>query len=192
VTQEVGYLQAPAEQVAEWVQERLGPRWKLRPAEWNGLVDVVRDLAPSPALSRYGIVPIGTWSLLLNNTPLGTDVGVLPSRWARDRGGWGIRAVCVEDGALGYPARILEIFGPAGHGPLMGVRSIAAANDGGRWVFETSGEPLPFENTDAYNRPRKADRFTGEMLRSYLREFEVPTESEPFWPGAFVIEQKPG
>ena len=34
-------------------------------------------------------------------------------------------------------------------------RSIAAANDGGRWVFEVFGKPYPFEDQEQYRQRLK-------------------------------------
>ncbi|WP_203900754.1 hypothetical protein [Virgisporangium aliadipatigenens] len=66
-----------------------------------------------------------------------------------------MRVMDVEDTAT-YPARLLEVYGPDGAPPLAIERSICAANDGGRWVFETSGPAYPFEDRSAYAR-RVAD-----------------------------------
>ncbi len=49
------------------------------------------------------------------------------------------------------------------------IRSIACANDGGRWVFETTGNPLPIEPTFAYDARRKKDRLTRANLHELLR-----------------------
>ena len=54
----------------------------------------------------------------MNSTPLGTDVGVLPSYAARELKYRGIRAVRVDDDEPGYPARVLEVYGPRGEPPL--------------------------------------------------------------------------
>jgi hypothetical protein len=56
-------------------------------------------------------------------------------------------------------------------------------------VFETSGEPFPFEDQDAYRRRRKADRFTPDLLVEYLRELQVPVDEEPLWYDALVVER---
>jgi hypothetical protein len=95
----------------------------------------------------------------MNNGPLGTDVGVLPTYAARELKCRAIRAVRVDDDGPCYPARILEVYGPGGKPPLAVERTIAAANDGGRWVFETSGTPFAFEDEAAYTRTRKSSRF---------------------------------
>jgi hypothetical protein len=189
VTREVGYLEASAADVAPWLGDGLGEGWTIRGAGWEGLRDAVEALAPRPVMTRYAVVPMQGWSLVLNNGPRGTDVGMLPSQAARELGGRGIRAVCVKDEEPGFPARILEIYSPDGTGPLKSLRSIVAANDGGDWVFETAGDPLPFERLDEYKRRRKTDRFTSELLHHYLRELGTPVDVEPDWGGAFVVEQ---
>jgi hypothetical protein len=116
---------------------------------------------------------------------------MLPSQAARELGGRGVRAVCVEDDDPGYPARILEVYGPDGDGPLKSIRSIVAANDGGEWVFETAGDPLSFEKPDEYTRHRKTDRFTSALLFEYLRELGTPIGVEPDWHGALIVERLP-
>jgi len=61
-----------------------------------------------------------------------------------------------------WEAHIVEIRGPST------CRSIACANDGGRWIFETSGDPLPIESTFPYEARRKADRFGTDQLAAVL------------------------
>ena len=56
-------------------------------------------------------------------------------------------------------------------------RHIQASDQDGRWEFDQSGEPLPFEDLEAYQRRRVRDRFTPEMLEAYcaalgLRPFD--------------------
>jgi hypothetical protein len=192
VTREVAFLQADAKTVAHWLLDGLDNTWTVQRAGWHGVEDMVRTLAPSPEITRYGVVPVGNgWSLVLNNSPRGTDVGMLPSQSARELGGLGIRAVCAEDGEPGYPARILEVFSPDGTGPLKLLRAIVAANDGGRWIFETAGEPLPFEQCGEYERRRKSDRFTSTLLYEYLRQLGVPVTCEPTWAEAFIVQDRP-
>ena len=57
------------------------------------------------------------------------------------------------------------------------IRHIQASDQDGRWEFYQSGEPLPFEDLEAYERRRVRDRFTPEMLDAYcaalgLRPFD--------------------
>lgn len=188
VTHEVGYLEAKPEAVAAWLRDGLGSSWTIRSVAWDSLVGAAADLAPSVPVSRYAAVPAGSWCLILSNGPQGTDVGLLPSQAARELGCRAIRAVCVEDDDPGYPARVLEVYGSDGDPPLSSRRSIVAANDGGRWVFEMTGEPFGFERAEAYARRRKADRFTCELLYEYLRALQVPIDVEPRWQNSVVVE----
>ena len=188
-TEQVGYFEYGTDKLADWLSQGLGPEWKLSRLDWGTVTDAVTALVPLPVVSRYSCIPLGDWSLLLNNTPLGTDVGVIPSLAARELGCRAIRAVSTGDHQL-YPARIIEIYGPEGSPPLAIERSIAAANDGGRWVFETSGEPLPFEDLDAYRQRIKARRLTHTMVIDYLRALGVPVDKEPDWNSAILIERR--
>ena len=140
-------------------------------------------------MSTYAFIDIDDWTLLLSNGPLGTDVGMIPSLVARELHSRGIRAVCADDGASPFAARILEVFGPAGEHPLLIERMIAAANDGGRWVFETSGTPFPFEDQTQHRQRTKAKRFTSAMLHDYLRRLDGPVDSEPDWVNAWIVQR---
>ena len=164
-THEVGFFDIDADRLSAWLLRGLGEGWGLSTAAWRSMTDVVEALRPVTVLSREACIPIGSWSLQLNNTPSGTDVGVVPSRAARELGCRAMRAVCTEDGEVVYPARILNVYGPAGRPPLAIERNIVAANDGGRWVFETSGTPFPFEDTAAYSNRLKSTRFTSAGSR---------------------------
>ncbi|MBN1204748.1 MAG: hypothetical protein JXB05_07470 [Myxococcaceae bacterium] len=77
---------------------------------------------------------------------------------------------------------MLEMYGPhlnAWHNTT--VRALAAANDGGRWVFEQFGEPFPFEKVEQYQARKVRDRFTFEMLKDYLRHLGLSPFEEDFY-----------
>ena len=192
VTQEVAYVKAKPDALGPWLRDGLDDGWTVRPVAWDSLMHAAADLAPSAPMTRYAAIAAGHWTLILNNGPHGTDVGMLPSQAARELGCLAVRAVCavcVGDDGQECPARILEAFGPDGHGPLLSVRSIVAANDGGSWVFETTGEPWAFERPDHYACRRKTDRFTGELLYEYLRRLRVPIDEELDWARALLVER---
>jgi len=76
-----------------------------------------------------------------------------------------------------------DVYAPESLGgcpPLGYRRSVAAANDGGRWTFDESGERYPFEQIERYGARRKRERFTREMLRDYLRHFGVELFADEF------------
>jgi hypothetical protein len=52
-------------------------------------------------------------------------------------------------------------------------RSIYSFNEGGAWKFGQSGEPYSFEDCNIFKKRNKKDRFTREMIISYLRESDL-------------------
>lgn len=91
--------------------------------------------------------------------------------------------VCSTSETAKYPANVSEVYAPdsLGGDPVNGYRrSVAALNDGGRWIFEESGERFPFEQIERYDERRKRDRFTREMLRDYLKTFSIEAFSDDF------------
>ena len=187
-TEEVGYFEVDSAALAGWIVSAFGAPWTSRAGGLASLAEAVALLKPGGERTRLLCVPVGHWTALLSNGPLGTDVGVLPSHAARALGCRALRVVNVDDTAM-YPARLLEVYGPDGTPPLADERSIVAANDGGRWVFETSGEAYPFEDQSAYTRRRKASRFTSDMVFDYLRGLGVPIDEDPDWAAAVVVER---
>jgi hypothetical protein len=83
-----------------------------------------------------------------------------------------------------YGGVMLSVYGPEQPGKIGNtVRALAAANDGGHWVFEQSGEPFPFEQLEQYQARRVRDRLTFEMLKDYLRHLGlVPFEEDFYMP----------
>ena len=164
-TEQVGFFMTTADTLARWIREGQGEHWQAMVPNWKRREDAFVALAPVPVVSRVACVPLGReWTVLFNNSPLGTDVGVLPSLAARELRIRTVRAVCRTADDDHYPARIFEFFGPDGSPPLAMERSIVAANDGGHWVFETSGTPLAFEDVAAYRLRRKSERVPPSAL----------------------------
>ena len=85
-----------------------------------------------------------------------------------------------------------ELYGPEQTDFLNYVGTVAAANDGGRWVFHARGEVQPFEQIERYDAPRVRDRFTPEMLESYCRALGIDVFNESFYkPSAVLMEDLP-
>ena len=187
-TQEVGFFDVDQQRLASWLREVFGDDCTASSPGWTSVADAGASLsAPRPG-SRWACIKVGDWSLILTDGPLGTDVGVLPIHVAKVFSRRAIRAFCVDDDGPGYPGRILVVHGPDGEPPLNVERSIVAANDGGRWVFETSGTPYDFEDLAAYGHRLKKRRFTSEMLYDYLRHLGVPVDTEPDWSSTILLE----
>jgi len=94
--------------------------------------------------------------------------------------------VCITQPDARYPSVIWEVYAPENQGGTKyGYRrSIAASNDGGRWVFEESGERYPFEQAERYSAKRKRDRFTPGMLEDYLSHFGLPKPGDDLFGAA--------
>lgn len=129
-------------------------------ARWPDAASADADLAPQPVLSQRAFVPVTeSWTALSTNGPLGTDVGVLPQRAARDLRVRGIRAVHIAQGRL-WPARTLEVYSPSGAESGVTSSVLYSMNDCGRWRFWNSGEPFTFEEWADYSQLRKAPAST--------------------------------
>lgn len=82
------------------------------------------------------------------------------------------------------------LFGPEPRPILNDIRTVAVANDGGRWVFHAGGEIQGFEQVERYKMPRVQDRFTPEMLESYCRALGIDPFNEAFYkPSAVLLVQ---
>jgi hypothetical protein len=188
-TDTAGYFRYRTEALADWLATALGPDWRRRRLSTDSLAEVVAHLAPQAPLSRYALLPVGDWTVLLNDGPNGTDLGVLPMHAARDLGCSAVRAVAILRKPDRFPATIMEVYEPTAPAPLRCRRSIYAADDGGRWTFGEFGERFAFEEEDAYARRRVRDRFTPDMLERYLRALSVPVNDEPDTRAGVVVEK---
>lgn len=131
-------------------------------------------LAPAPTKELYVATDFG-WTAFFRNGIAGSDPALAMCQLSRRLGVRAMR-VCPGTSPRRYPAVIWEVFAP----PALGGdargrrRSIAAANDGGRWVFEQSGVLFDFEDNSRYELPRTRDRFTPELLSRYLAALGIP------------------
>jgi hypothetical protein len=115
---------------------------------------------------------------------------LLPRHAANELGCTTIRATAAVPRADRFGAVILEVYDEkSAQDPLRGRRSIYAADDGGRWVFDQVGEPFPFEDLEAYTRRRIRDRFTPAMMGDYLRGLGVDVDAELDVEHAVLIEK---
>lgn len=176
-TETVGFFHSDADRLARWLADCPGDEWRVVARGWESVDELCRFLRPGAPLSRHVLIPWGEWTAVLTDGPLGTDVGMLPSLAARQLSCTALRATATTASAR-FPAVVLEVYDPAAIDELRCLRTISAANDGGRWVFAQSGEPYAFEQLDAYRHTRVQDRFTAPVLATYLRELGVPTDVE--------------
>ena len=202
VTHDLGLIESPAERAIEvfvqW-QESLGKTCSIRTA--TSLEGTLEMLPPLSAEKRRCVfIPTkSSWTGFFQSGVAGSDPFPAMSELSRRLQTRGMR-VCSTRTNAKYPATIWELYAPeklGGSPPLLYRRSICAANDGGRWRFDQSGEPFPFEDTSRYVRPRKRDRFDREILAEYLAHFDVDPFNDDFYLAsletpAFVVERLSG
>ncbi|WP_157362225.1 hypothetical protein [Haloechinothrix halophila] len=173
-TREVGFFETEARNASQWIASIGNRSWHLLPSAT--LVDLIREVPSAADMRDFArrdlLIPLGSWSALINNSVAGTDVGGLPGVAAEYHGYRGIRAVSSR--LSEHPATMLEVYEPGIGAPLNRRRLIYAMSDRGRWSFDTEGEPFDFEETENYSKRRIRDRFTPEMLERYLIALGVP------------------
>lgn len=109
---------------------------------------------------------------------LGTDAASAMASMARRLSYRGMRVVAVphtlrEDKGR-YGAVMFELYGPRQTEWLNYLRTLYVSNDGGRWVFGQSGEPLPFEKLEL------AEYLRHLGLSPFQEDFYLP-QGAPAW-----------
>ena len=83
------------------------------------------------------------------------------------------------------PGLQFHLWGPSGY-----VRALDLIQES-RWVFDESGDPLDFEESENYTRGRVKDRLTVGMLERYCAALGIDLRNEQaYGPEAVLIETK--
>ncbi len=193
VSSELGFLETSATHAARgfaaWLsglQDERGTAVQVRPVS-GSLEQVLSALLPLTNVERrrYLFIPTRSpWTAYLDNGWDGADVSTRLPHMARTFGCRGLRVVAVPHTLRGHKGRygavMLDVFSPHQTGPTY-LRALGASNDGGRWVFDESGEPFPFEKPERYLARRVKDRFTFDMLKEYLHHLGLSPFDEHFY-----------
>lgn len=212
VTSELGFIEAPAKTVVrrfrDWYADIYdSPEVSIEIVETSGqLADILSNLLPLGTFRmRHLFIPTASrWTAYFDNGYQGADVFSGISGLCETLHCHGIRAVNVPNtikkvGAKKWSGRygavMFELYGPKPNPILNYERVICAANDGGKWVFHTSGTPMEFEETERYSARRIKDRFTPDMLNRYLEALGIHAYEEDFYTAtsenpAFLVETK--
>ena len=186
ITHDFGLIQAPLEDVLasflNW-HSSLGTEY-ARTEITTSLEEAFQSLLPlaNSKMRRLFVPTQSNWVACFQNGIQGSDPFPAMSYLARQMGVLAMR-VCNTGPNVLYPATIWELYAPSSLGgdSLLGYRrSLSAANDGGKWVFDEAGEPFPFELVDRYRLRRKRDRFTSDMLRDYVAHFGIRLFDDEF------------
>ena len=203
ITSEFGFLECEAKTAAnefyQW-QSQIHSKYKKRNLEFEDIVCTSLKYTLEFLLplrrgdhTKHLFIPTlnNRWVGCFDNGWQGTDATTLISVLAEKIGCRGVRvawspntikkAPNTKRGWKGrYGAVIFDVFGPKPNPILNYLRTVELINDG-KWDFITGGEPFDFEETERYELPRKTDRFTPEMLDSYLKHLGIDAFSEDFY-----------
>jgi hypothetical protein len=167
ITSEIGFLECDSKVAAEffvsWQEPIQADRdVRLVTREVVGeLPTLLKHLLPLTSVEarRYLFLPTaGRWTAFFDNGWRGTDAFSVVSYLASLIGCRGIRSVSIPhtirktaSGEVGrFGATMLEVYSAdASECSFLNIRrSISASNDGGRWRFDTGGDPLEFEQVE--------------------------------------------
>lgn len=194
ITSNLMFLEASARRAVnafvEWSAPHAAEQGRsLEVREVKGELEaVLRSLEPltSVEIRRELFVPTRSqWTAYFDNGWRGTDPSAVKFLCLK-LGCRGMRVDAVphthRPGAGGrWGAAMFEVYGPRPNPIQNYVRTVTAMNDGGRWIFEESGEPFPFEQVERYTERIKRKRFTFEMLRDYAAALGVKAFDEEFY-----------
>jgi len=186
VTHDFGLIRAPLDQVLGAFQNwhvSIGIEY-ARTEIASSLDEAFTSLLPlaHSKMRRLFVATHSDWVACFQNGIQGSDPSPAMCYLAQSMNVVAMRVCCTAE-TVNYQGVIWEVYAPESLGGIMPLgyrRAIAAANDGGRWIFEESGERFPFEQIDRYEAQRKRDRFTRDMLREYVRQFGVELFSDDF------------
>lgn len=202
ITDTIGFLECPADEAAnaflDWqrgIQAARGVRVTASVVS-GPLHEALRSLLPLTSVERRRFLFAPTkslWTAFFDNGHRGTDAFAPVSFLAQRIGCRGIRATQVRETPTAHGATILEIYGPRPTDWLNYIRSVAAAGNDGKWTFHASGEVQPFEQPERYKARLAKDRFTADLLASYLEAMGLAALDENFYlPGEATLIEKTG
>ena len=193
-----GFVEASLESVgrelSEWRRE-LGHEPRAREVH-GALAAQLKSLNPllTTARPRELLVEAGKWVAYFDSFARETDASSTCAVLA-DR--MGVRALKVFRAPSGMDHAGMStgtgvqvhLWGPGGEDPLGYLRTLNAIVDGERWVFDQSGTPLDFEETENYTKRRIKDRFTADMLDRYCAALGIDlVDPAAYGPRGILVE----
>ena len=127
------------------------------------------------------IVDCGDWTAYLNNAIDGGDPTAAAPYLGKRLECECIVAIHAPPHGPGHASTQLWMQGPDGEPPNMGVRTIAAHAEDGRWTWHTSGPLQSFEQPARYTARRKRDRLDRPLLVGYLDALGIRVDDEAFY-----------
>ena len=155
-----------------------------------GFSDLVAALEPFEApWTREALFDCGEWTAYMNNARSGGDPSAAAPYLATSLGIECFTATHAPRHGPGHAQTSLQIFGPTGLPPLMGVRTITAHSEDGRWTWDLYGQEQSFERVDRYRDRMIRKRFDRQLLMEYLAAVGIRADDEDFYgQGALVVQ----
>lgn len=200
-TSTIGFFKLPLVEVgrglSSWRQELNG---KVTRTEVSGSVrEMLQRLEPLTLVIRPRELLVQTanpaWTAYFDCSANGTDADSTLSVLTEKLRCEGVLAQSMphtmdrrSDGNFGSVQ--FRMYGPERAGSAY-VRTVAATNDGGKWVFDASGAPRSFEQTDKYSERAIRNRFTSAMLEQYCAALGIEVFNEHFYRGPGLVVESP-
>ncbi len=198
-----GFIEKPLPEVAQVLVEwRRGLNLTMESTPVDGSFRELLLKLPPLCQMHYRELLIATdsnWTAYFDNGQQGGDPGSPVSVVGEKLSSKCLSLHCVPDsydvrnGRGEYGAVQFALKNKSGISTQRYFRTIAALNDGGKWVFETTGTPQPFEQTERYKARKIRDRFTAEMLEDYCKALGIRLFDESFYgpQGVLVVRTDP-
>lgn len=166
---------------------------KLEYIECN-LVDALKLMEPLTSIGNIylWLTTKSKWTAHFSNGINGADPVSLLFNIPLKLKTMGLMVICKPDIKSGtYGAFSFRLYGPKLIDYSNTLRVIDLINDGGRWDFSLSGEPLDFEDENRYKAKKLRDRFTSEMLEEYCKNFGIDLFNPDFYGTKGIIMKFP-
>ncbi len=197
LTSTIGFVDAPCRDAANaylrWQISLVDGDWIAgwTPHRVSGdLESVLRRLLPLKKIesTRRLFLPTRSgWTAYVDNRWIGADPFPVLHSLVETLHCRGIRMTAVPPNPKATPQQgpyggtIFELYTPDAPGRLRVARSLNAVQDGGRWTFDATGTPLPFEEPGRYTSRRIRDRFDAALLDRYLRTLGIEAFDAAFY-----------
>jgi hypothetical protein len=184
ITYSLGFLEAPFDEVVsadqDWRISLGGYSWQRVSGSFEQLLRMLDPLS-APVSRHIWIATRANWTAFFDNFINGSDPFGPISYLAEKLKCRGVIITSQPNTPFVFGACRIEIYGPAQKDWLNLIRAVSAINDGGRWVWNTTGEVQPFEDTTHYKARRVKDRLTPKMLQNYCQAIGIEAFEEMFF-----------
>lgn len=151
-----------------------------------GRLDPLRSPWTTELLVAHG----SDWTCYLNNGLDGGDPFPAVGHLSTTLGRRAVIAVHRPPTPVGHASTQFQLFGPDGEPPLRYLRTLAADAEDGRWTWQESGVPQPYEQPERYTRRLKRERLDRPLLVDYLAALGIPVDDDTSYGSATVVRQR--